>query len=76
MARKQELSESQIIEQNRKSLLKDVNRGVKEPIDRSVFKQTPEQKIAAFECKAEWKRLMRKCFPNPKVRRQYNNPIC
>jgi hypothetical protein len=62
----QTMTEQQFIETNRRLVLKDVNRGVKDPIDRKVFHQTQEQKEAAWAAKS----------PDPVIRKKYNNPIC
>lgn len=59
-----------------KELQKEVNRGVREPLDRTVFKKTAKDKQLLWELKSKWKSLMKECFPNPIERKKYNNPIC
>lgn len=62
--------------QNKKEqLFKEVNRGMQEPLDRKVFEKTPEEKGKLFTLKAEWKKNMKICYPDPKERRYRNNPV-
>lgn len=53
---KKQKSDVKFTEIQRQMLWKEVNRGVEEPIDHSVFKQTPEQKHEAWEAKKNWKK--------------------
>lgn len=70
------MTDEQLIAYNRKLLYKEVNRGVQDPVDRSVFKQSQEEKVKAWQAKSAWKSNMMICFPNPEDRKKHNNPIC
>lgn len=61
---------------NRALLFKEVNRGYKDPIDRSVFKQSIEDKNKLYSMKTAWKKAMQECYPNSLVRKTFNNPLC
>lgn len=76
MKKNHQQNEAQIIEHNRKLVMKEVNRGVQFPLDRSIFKQTQEQREAAWSAKSSWKKAMQKCYPDPKIRKFHNNPTC
>jgi hypothetical protein len=68
---------SQILEaeKRRNQLFKEINSGMKEPLDRNIFKKTAEERGKLFTLKAEWKKNMQICYPNPKERKYRNNPI-
>lgn len=70
------LSEKAQIEQNHRILQKEINCGVKDPLNRAIFKKTPEERVKIWEEKTQWKKDMMKCFPDPKDRKYQNNPIC
>lgn len=53
---KKQKSDVKFTEIQKQLLWKEVNRGIEEPIDRLIFKQTPEQKQAAWEAKRNWKK--------------------
>lgn len=61
---------------NKQNLFKEINSGMREPLNREEFKKSPEEKEKIYSLKSKWKSLMRECFPDPKVRKTYNNPIC
>lgn len=46
-------------EKAKAEVFKEVNRGIKEPIDRSVFKKSEKEKIKLWEMKMEWKKLQK-----------------
>lgn len=52
-------SEIKAYEKEKAELFKEVNRGMKHPVDYSVFKKSPEEKIKTWEMKMEWKKLQR-----------------
>ncbi len=62
-------------EKNKAILLKEVNRGFREPLDRNVFKKTAQEKGKLYTMKEDWKKNMKICYPNIKERKQHNNPI-
>lgn len=53
---KKQKSDVKFTEIQKQLLWKEVNRGIEDPIDRSVFRQTAEQKQAAWEAKRNWKK--------------------
>ena len=57
-------------------IFKEINRGMRDPIDRTVFKKTPEERAHIYTLKSKWKASMIECFPDPQKRKLYNNPIC
>jgi len=62
--------------QKREQLFKEINKGYKEPIDRSVFKKSIEERNKIYSMKTAWKKAMIECFPDSLIRKQYNNPLC
>jgi hypothetical protein len=70
------VNEKALIEYNHRILQKEINCGRKDPLNREIFKKTPEERIKIWEMKSAWKRDMIKCFPDPKIRRSQHNPIC
>lgn len=46
-------------EKAKAELFKDVNRGMREPVDYSVFKKSEKEKIKLWEMKMEWKKLQK-----------------
>lgn len=69
---------SQMLEAEKKKeqVFKEINSGFKEPLDRSVFKKSSEERGKLFTLKAEWKKNMRICYPDLKERKYRNNPQC
>lgn len=44
-------------ERNKEILFKEINRGYLEPLDRTVFKKSAEERFKLFLIKQEWKNL-------------------
>lgn len=63
-------------EDNKRRLFRAINSGMREPVDYSVFKKTPLDKEKAYNMKRQWKDAMKECYPDPIVRKTFNNPLC
>lgn len=61
-------------ERNREVLKRLINTP-REKVDFSVFKKNTIEKNKLWEMKQEWKKGMLNCYPNPKIRKQMNNPM-
>ena len=46
-------------EKEKAELFKEVNRGMREPLDKSVFVKTEKEKIKLWEMKMKWKELQK-----------------
>lgn len=59
-------------ETQKASLFKEINSN---KIIQPNFKKTVEERIQIWEMQQSYKKAMLKCYPDPKVRKQMNNPL-
>jgi hypothetical protein len=65
--------EKKSYELQKASLFHEINHPSRK-VQKNDFKKTPEERAKIWEMQQSYKKAMIKCYPDPKIRKQMNNP--